>query len=68
LRPDNYDQWLDPKNEDVDGLAKLLVPYPDAVAGFALGNGSFINKKERLSFLNRSPLQPNPNQNQEQIL
>jgi putative SOS response-associated peptidase YedK len=29
LKPDHYDQWLDPKNEDVDGLAKLLVPFPE---------------------------------------
>ena len=29
LRPENYDQWLDPKNEDVDELAKLLVPYAE---------------------------------------
>lgn len=26
VKRENYDQWLDPKNEDVDGLAKLLVP------------------------------------------
>jgi putative SOS response-associated peptidase YedK len=26
LKPENYDQWLDPKNEDVEGLAKLLLP------------------------------------------
>ena len=26
---ENYDQWLDPKNEDVEGLAKLLAPYPE---------------------------------------
>ena len=29
LKAENYDQWLDLKNEDVDGLAKLLVPYPE---------------------------------------
>ena len=29
LKTENYDQWLDRKNEDVDGLAKLLVPYPE---------------------------------------
>jgi putative SOS response-associated peptidase YedK len=29
LKPAHYDQWLDPKNEDVDGLAKLLAPYPE---------------------------------------
>jgi putative SOS response-associated peptidase YedK len=29
LKSENYDQWLDPKNEDVEGLAKLLMPYPE---------------------------------------
>jgi putative SOS response-associated peptidase YedK len=29
LKRENYDQWLDPKNEDVEGLAKLLAPYPE---------------------------------------
>jgi putative SOS response-associated peptidase YedK len=33
LKPENYDQWLDPKNEDVDGLAKLLAPYPEKEMG-----------------------------------
>lgn len=28
VKPENYDQWLDPKNEDVDGLIKLLAPHP----------------------------------------
>jgi len=29
LRPENYDQRLDPKNEDVEGLAELLIAYPE---------------------------------------
>ena len=29
LKPENYDQWLDPKNEDTEALAKLLAPYPE---------------------------------------
>lgn len=28
LAPKNYDRWLDPKNEDVAALQKLLVAYP----------------------------------------
>src|ERR1039457_5863060 len=29
LKPENYDQWLDPKNEDMYGLTKLLVPHSE---------------------------------------
>jgi putative SOS response-associated peptidase YedK len=28
LPPKVWDQWLDPENEDVDRLQKLLVPAP----------------------------------------
>jgi len=28
LRREVYDQWLDPKNEDTEALARLLAPYP----------------------------------------
>jgi len=28
VKRENYDQWLDPKNEDVEGLAKLLTQFP----------------------------------------
>jgi putative SOS response-associated peptidase YedK len=28
LHPDDYAQWLDPANQDTDGLKQLLVPYP----------------------------------------
>lgn len=28
LSPDDYQQWLDPANDDYDGLEKLLDPYP----------------------------------------
>ena len=26
--PENYDRWLDPANEDVEGLQKLLATFP----------------------------------------
>jgi putative SOS response-associated peptidase YedK len=29
LKPENYDHWLDPKNEDADGLVKFLAAYPE---------------------------------------
>lgn len=29
LKREDYNQWLDPKNEDVERLAKLLGPYPE---------------------------------------
>ena len=28
VKPEHYTMWLDPKNEDVDELAKILIPYP----------------------------------------
>jgi putative SOS response-associated peptidase YedK len=28
LKPKNYEQWLDAKEEDTDKLQKLLSPYP----------------------------------------
>ena len=35
LGPENWDSWLDPENEDVEGLAKLLRPAPvDAMEAF----------------------------------
>jgi putative SOS response-associated peptidase YedK len=27
VKREHYDQWLDPKNEDVVGLVQLLAPY-----------------------------------------
>ena len=31
LAPKDWDQWLDPDNDDVDALAPLLVPAPDSL-------------------------------------
>lgn len=38
MKPENYGQWLDPKNEDIAELAKLLVPYPEnELTAYAVG-------------------------------
>jgi putative SOS response-associated peptidase YedK len=29
VKPEYYDQWLDPKNEVAEGLARMLVAYPE---------------------------------------
>jgi len=30
VKPERYEMWLNPKNEDIDELSKILLPYPDA--------------------------------------
>lgn len=28
LEPSQYDAWTDPNNDDIDGLRRMLKPYP----------------------------------------
>ena len=37
LAPEDHEAWLDPKNQDVRGLAELLKPYPaDEMTAYAV--------------------------------
>jgi len=42
LKPSDYDAWMNPLNDDLDALSKLLVPYP-AAEMHATAVGDFVN-------------------------
>ena len=40
LKPEDYEQWLDPQENNTDRLQKLLIPYPaDEMSSYPVGKG-----------------------------
>ena len=43
LKPQDYDQWLDPENRDLDGLSSLAQTYPASEMAM-YGVGPWVNR------------------------